>query len=141
MIRLIFLAVVLLDQLSKILILRKMTLGQSIPVVPPLFHLTLIGNTGIAFGLFKGNSGVWVGVGLLVLIWIYQLLRKGNLKDRLAFIGLPLIAGGALGNLIDRLRYGYVIDFLDFRVWPVFNVADICISVGALLFCIACLKK
>ncbi len=141
MIRLIFLAVVLLDQLSKVLILQKMTLGQSIPVVPPLFHLTLIGNTGIAFGLFKGNSEVWVGVGLLVLVWIYQLLRKGNVKSRWAFIGLPLIAGGALGNLIDRLRYGYVIDFLDFRVWPVFNVADICISVGTILFCIACLKK
>ena len=141
MIRVILLVALLLDQLSKVLILRKMSFGQSIPVIPSIFHITLIGNTGIAFGLFKGNSEFLVGVGLLVLVWIYQLLRKHQIHGRLASIGLGLISGGAIGNLIDRLRYGYVIDFLDFRVWPVFNIADMCISVGTALFFITCLKK
>ena len=118
-----------------------MSFGQSIPVIPSFFHVTLVGNTGIAFGLFKGNSGLWVGVGLLVLVWIYRLLQKRQIQGLWAFIGLGLISGGALGNLIDRLQYGYVIDFLDFRVWPVFNVADICISVGTAFFFIACFKK
>ena len=141
MIGFILLAVLLLDQLSKVLVLRKMSFGQSIPVIPSLFHLTLIGNTGIAFGLFKGNSDFLVGVGLLVLVWIYRLLRKRQIQSRMALIGLGLVSGGAMGNLIDRFRYGYVIDFLDFRVWPVFNIADTCISVGTALFFIVCLKK
>ena len=141
MIGVILLAVLLLDQLSKVLILRKMSFGQSIPVIPSVFHLTLIGNTGIAFGLFKGNSDFWVGVGLLILIWIYRLLQKRQIQERLVLIGLGLVSGGAMGNLIDRLRFGYVIDFLDFRVWPVFNIADACISVGTALFFIACIKK
>ena len=131
----------LLDQFSKFVILRKLSFGQSIPVIPPFFHITLIENTGIAFGLFKGNSGFWVGAGLLILVWIYRLLEKRQIQGYWAFIGLGLISGGALGNLIDRLRYGYVVDFLDFRVWPVFNVADICISVGTALFFVACFRK
>ena len=141
MTQLIFLAVLLLDQLSKVVILREMSFNQSIPVIPPIFHVTLVANTGIAFGLFKGKSEHFVLVGVVVLFWIYLFIRKHRLKDRWALAGLAMVSGGALGNMIDRIRYGYVVDFLDFRVWPVFNVADSCIFVGTILFFITCFKK
>ena len=141
MTQLIFLAVLLLDQLSKVVILREMSFNQSIPVIPPIFHVTLVANTGIAFGLFKGKSEHFVLVGVAVLFWIYLFIRKHRLKDRWALAGLAMVSGGALGNMIDRIRYGYVVDFLDFRVWPVFNVADSCIFVGTILFFITCFKK
>ena len=141
MIRFIFLAVVLLDQFSKSLVLRRMSFNQSIPVVPSVFHITLVGNTGIAFGLFKGNSALLVFVGLLTLFWIYGFIRRRRIKDRTLLIGLGLVSGGAFGNLMDRIHYGYVIDFLDFRIWPVFNIADLCISIGTALFFVACFKK
>ena len=141
MIRLLFLAVVLLDQLSKSLILRRMSFNQSIPVIPSVFHITLVGNTGIAFGLFKGNSALLVFVGILTLFWIYGFIRRRQIRDRTLLIGLGLVSGGAFGNLMDRIHYGYVIDFLDFRIWPVFNIADLCISIGTALFFVACFKK
>lgn len=142
MIRLIFFAVVLLDQLSKSLILRRMSFNQSIPVIPSVFHITLVGNTGIAFGLFKGNSALLVWVGILTLFWVYGFIRRRRIKDPYLLVGLGLVSGGALGNLMDRIHYGgYVIDFLDFRIWPVFNIADICISIGTALFFVACFKK
>ncbi|MFH1858454.1 MAG: signal peptidase II [Candidatus Omnitrophota bacterium] len=141
MIRLIFLAVLLLDQISKHLILRTMVFNQSIPVVPSVFHLTLVANTGVAFGLFKGKAELFVLVGLVALLWIALFVRRRAIQNRLALLALALVSGGAVGNLLDRFRYGYVVDFLDFRVWPVFNVADTCISVGTVLFLITCLKK
>ncbi|MBI4436003.1 MAG: signal peptidase II [Candidatus Omnitrophica bacterium] len=140
MIRIILLVVFLLDQLSKSFVLRHMSLNQSIPVLPPIFSITLIANTGVAFGLFKEKSDLFVWVGLLVLFWIYQVTRHTPLENRWAKVGVGLISGGALGNLLDRLRHGYVVDFLDFRVWPVFNIADSCIFIGTLLFLIVCFK-
>lgn len=140
MIRVILLGVFLLDQLSKSFVLRNMSLNESIPVFPPFFSITLVTNTGVAFGLFKGRSDLFVFVGLVILFWIYQLTRRHEVKNRWVQVGLGLISGGALGNLLDRLWHGYVVDFLDFRIWPVFNVADTCIFVGTLLFLIVSLK-
>lgn len=141
MIQWIFLGVLFLDQLSKFFILREMSFNQSIPLIPSVFHLTLVGNTGIAFGLFKGNSGVFVLAGLLILFWIYRSVWKNSRKDSWISFGLGLVLGGAVGNLIDRLRYGYVVDFLDFRVWPVFNVADLFISMGTACLFMVCFRK
>ncbi len=141
MIRAILLAALFLDQLSKAAALKALSFEESIPVLPPFFHLTLVANPGVAFGLFKGHSWLFVLVGLLILFWVVRLFRRQTIRDRWISVGLSLVAGGAIGNCIDRLRFGYVVDFLDFRIWPVFNLADSFISVGTFLLIIACFKE
>lgn len=130
--------VLFLDQLTKFLALQKLTYGTTLPIIKNIFHLTLVKNTGIAFGLFQGSIFILIAISFIAVIAIlrYWFFRRDNL-DNLIRIALFLILGGALGNLIDRLRFGYVIDFLDFGInnlrWPVFNIADSCITIGAVL--------
>lgn len=129
------LAAFLLDRLSKMVVMNNMWQGQSIPVWPGIFHLTYIQNPGAAFGMLAGKTWFFVGITLLVLLAMligYRWIAKAG---RLYQWALGLIAGGAIGNLVDRMSYTRVIDFLDFRVWPVFNLADtfICIGVGLIL--------
>ncbi len=120
-----------LDQITKVLIQKKMLLGESIPVIQNVFHITFVSNTGAAFGIFKGQRLLFILISIAVIIGMILLYRK--------LVGLPLwiriasglILGGAIGNLCDRIIYHYVIDFLDFHVWPVFNVADSAITIGA----------
>jgi len=126
--------VFLLDRLVKGLVLAKMAFGQSIEVLPGIFRLTFIANNGTAFGLFKGQNttlGI-VSAVIAALIIMYALRHKGKVGFVIS-ASLGLILGGALGNLFDRILYGYVIDFFDFRVWPVFNVADSAITVGTVI--------
>jgi signal peptidase II len=124
--------VLLFDQLTKALALKNITYGTSIPIINNIFHLTLVKNTGSAFGLFKDSTVIFILVAILSAIFILRFLfLKREALDIRIKIALFLVLGGALGNLIDRLRFGYVIDFLDFRVWPVFNLADSCITIGA----------
>lgn len=139
---------VLLDQLTKAWVVAVIPYGSQHPVIPGLFRLTHTRNRGIAFGLL-GSSGPLVQTLLLTVvvavvgILIWQLLRGDG--DRLAGWGLSLVLGGALGNLADRALRGEVVDFLDVylrfggreHVWPTFNVADSCITVGAGLVVIA----
>lgn len=110
------------------------TLGSvpTVPVLPGIFHLTLVRNTGVAFGLLPG-WGLWVAVVTICVLagLIFSAARRGTLKQGLFSWGLGLVLGGAAGNLMDRIWAGAVIDFLDFRIWPVFNVADSCITIGA----------
>ena len=139
---LISLVIVLLDQFAKLLVLRGMRLGQSIPIVRGFFDLTFVLNPGAAFSLFatlpewvRNPFFILISVGAAVLIVVY---RSWCLQEnRLASVSLALILGGAIGNLIDRLRYGVVVDFLDAHIyqyhWPIFNVADSAISVGVTL--------
>ncbi len=139
---LISLVIVLLDQLAKLLVDRSMRLGQSIPIVPGFFDLTFVLNPGAAFSLFatlpewiRNPFFILISVGAAVLIVAY---RSRHLREnRLASVSLALILGGAIGNLIDRLWYGVVVDFLDAHIyqyhWPIFNVADSAISVGVTL--------
>jgi len=89
-------------------------------------------NRGAAFGILKNQLFVFVIISLLAIALILYHL-KDRKKSRLSSISLSLILGGAVGNLIDRLRFGFVIDFLDFRVWPVFNIADSAITIGVVL--------
>ena len=122
------------DQVSKQLILIFLTLGESLPVLPDIFHLTTVHNTGIAFGLFQKNPHLLtllIGICVLLLLVFSRRVVRESLLERLAY---GLILGGALGNLIDRVRFGWVIDFLDFRIWPVFNLADSGITIGVILF-------
>ncbi|TYO97976.1 signal peptidase II [Desulfallas thermosapovorans] len=132
----IVLVTLLLDQFSKYIITSSMLLGESIPVLPPVFYITYILNPGAAFGILAEKTTLFIVVSLLVVVGVlvgYRFLPRERILVRLAS---GLVAGGALGNLIDRVRLGRVIDFLDFRVWPVFNLADTAIVIGAVLLII-----
>lgn len=125
--------VVCLDQFTKYLVLVNMSPNETYPVIPSFFHITHVNNPGAAFGLLADKTVLFIVVTIAVLFFVflaYRLLSPGRLVMRLA---LALILGGALGNLIDRVRFGYVVDFLDFRIWPVFNLADAAIVCGVAL--------
>lgn len=122
------------DQLSKDYIRQHMFPNQSVPVLPGIFHITYVRNPGAAFGLLAYRTGFFVMVTVLVvalILFFARLLPAGRWGLKVA-LGLQL--GGSLGNLVDRLRTAHVVDFLDFRVWPVFNLADVAIVIGALVF-------
>ncbi|MCM8762761.1 MAG: signal peptidase II [Candidatus Omnitrophica bacterium] len=130
----------ILDQFSKFLILKKLILNESVPIIKNIFHLTLIFNRGAAFGIFKNYTNFFIFTSILTIFFIIFHLRRNKVIDRLTF-SMILILTGALGNLIDRLRFGFVIDFLDFRIWPVFNLADTMITIGALLLAFSILRS
>ncbi len=119
------------DQVSKYWISIIMEYGETWPVVPEIFHLTYVRNFGAAFGILPFHRGFFIIVSILMIMLI--IYGKRYFPRRYTFIrlGLAFQLGGALGNLYDRIRVGYVIDFLDFRFWPVFNLADAAIVVGA----------
>lgn len=99
------------------------------PVWKGIFHITRVNNTGAAFGWLKNSGGFLIFVSAIsVVVLTLHLFRKR--KPSVSDAAWALVLGGALGNLYDRLRFGYVVDFLDLRVWPVFNVADACICIG-----------
>ncbi|MQL52944.1 signal peptidase II [Desulfofundulus thermobenzoicus] len=131
------LAALVVDQVSKELIQRWMWEGESIAVIPHVFHITYIRNPGAAFGLFPHRTGFFVAVTLLVAAAVVVAHLRLSPARHLMRISLGLVLGGAVGNLIDRLRFGLVVDFLDFRIWPVFNLADTAIVIGAFLLVLA----
>ncbi|MCL6635212.1 MAG: signal peptidase II [Peptococcaceae bacterium] len=133
-------ATFLVDQASKAAVQMLMYHGESIPVVPPVFYLTFIMNPGAAFGLLAYQTNLFVTVTVLLVAGVLLGYKKIPPGRPLLRNGLGLVVGGALGNLADRLRYGLVVDFLDFRVWPVFNLADTAIVTGACLLVWALLK-
>lgn len=126
------LIVIILDQVIKQLVVYGMRLGQSIPIIQNLLNLTYVRNQGAAWGLFVGQSSflliVAVAVILFVLYYHYNLDRKDIIQ-----LGLGLILGGSLGNTIDRVTRGYVVDYIDFIIFPVFNLADMMINLGVFL--------
>ena len=130
------LAVVIVDQLSKYVVVESMALGESIPIIESIFHLTYILNPGAAFGMFAHNRLFFIAIAVVV-IGVIAWARKEILASPLEVkAGCGLFLGGAVGNLIDRASQGVVIDFFDFRIWPIFNIADIaiCIGVGLIIW-------
>jgi len=125
--------VIIVDRLAKYLVFSGFFEGQSVPVIPRIFHLTLVLNTGAAFGLLKNKNQFFIISSLIVIALIVAYVFFGKCRDLVMLSALGLILGGAIGNLTDRLLFGYIIDFLDFRVWPVFNIADSAITAGSLL--------
>jgi signal peptidase II len=135
--------VVVIDQLSKVIIFEMLPLYGTVSVIPGFFNITHIHNPGGAFGFLAGHSAVWryfvflfissLAIGLI--IYYYHKTPKTHI---LLSCGFALILGGAVGNMIDRVRMGIVIDFLDFYIgnlhWPAFNVADSAISIGITIF-------
>lgn len=130
------LVVIVLDQYTKALVRQNLPLNTSwmpIPWLDPFVTLTHVRNTGAAFGLFPSLGGVFRLVSLVVVVAIIFFFRQLAATSWLLRIALGLQLGGAAGNLIDRLTLGYVTDFVDVRVWPIFNVADSAIVVGTAL--------
>jgi len=136
-------AVLVLDQATKALVLKHLPLGDSIPVIPGFFDLTHVHNPGGAFGFLSGMSAeirglLFVAVSLLAVGLILYFYWQTPVRQRLLAVGLSLIFGGAVGNLVDRIRFGIVVDFLDLYAgelhWPAFNIADSAITVGVLIF-------
>jgi signal peptidase II len=138
-------AVILSDQITKLYIMQTMRLHESISIIPNLFSLTYIRNPGAAFGLLAGSSNafrmVFFGLtSIFALALLGTILVRMPERDWVGRLSVAGILGGAIGNLIDRLRYGEVIDFLDVYVenyhWPAFNVADSAITVGVIFLII-----
>jgi signal peptidase II len=134
--------VIVLDQFTKWQVARGMRLHESIPVIPDIFHLTYIRNSGAAFGFLAGSQAgfrmVFFGLtSVLALVLLGTIYARLSGVDWIGQISVALVFGGALGNLIDRVRLGEVIDFLDFSIfgyhWPAFNVADTAITIGVAL--------
>ena len=130
------LAVVILDQFSKYIVVENMALGESIPIIEEVFHLTYILNSDLAFGMFAHNRLFFIAIAVIVIGIIIWARREILASPWEVKAGCGLFLGGAIGNLIDRARQGLVIDFFDFRIWPVFNIADIaiCIGVGLIIW-------
>lgn len=136
-------AVLFLDQLTKYMIVRRFRLHESVRVIPGFFDLTYVRNPGAAFGFLAGAPGAWrsiffITVSIIALAVIAALVRQT--RDRLTLIAFALIGGGAVGNLVDRVRFGEVVDFIDWFYrsyhWPTFNIADSAISIGVALLAI-----
>ncbi len=123
---------VALDQIVKHIVAHSMALGQTIPVIDGFFHITYIHNDGAAFGIMAGKELFLIGLpAVMMAAGIVVLILLRNRLEPVALIAIALITGGGAGNLIDRSVYGYVIDFIDFRIWnPIFNIADIAVCAG-----------
>ena len=141
-----YLAVILFicifDQGTKFLARELLSDGSSVPVINNIFHFTLVNNTGAAFGILRDHPRLFVGIAICAIVFIcWFLYKKGNELLKLEKTALCFVLGGIMGNLIDRIFHGYVIDFLDFRVWPVFNVADSFITIGMILMAVSIFSK
>ncbi len=131
-----FLIIVLivLDQITKYIVVDNMELYESIPIIKGIFHITYAQNTGAAFSILQDKVSFFIIVTVIVSIVIFfTMIRYYNRFDKVLLYSLALILAGAIGNLIDRVRLQHVTDFLDFRIWPIFNVADMSVVSGAFL--------
>lgn len=138
-------SVLLLDLITKALVLAMLPLGKSVPVIPGFFDITHVHNPGGAFGFLAGLSVefravLFIAVSLLAAMLIVYFYWQTPPDQRLLAFGLALVFGGAVGNLVDRIRFGIVVDFLDVYVgdlhWPAFNVADSAITIGVFIFAV-----
>lgn len=133
----------LLDRLTKYLVEANMQIRQSIPVIKNIFHITFHTNDGAAWSLFSGKTPFLILSTFLIIAALVAYIIVKKPKSKIFGIAVSLILSGAIGNLIDRIIMGSVIDFLDlcFISFPIFNVADICVVFGAILFCVYIFKS
>jgi signal peptidase II len=147
MIAIICCVVLLADQLSKFVVRATIPFGDSVPVWPGCFSLTLVGNTGAAWGMFQGRNNALVALSIATLVVMFVFRKSFATSLPMQKLAVGLILGGIFGNLIDRVWHGQVIDFLDFywefpsgvKRWPAFNVADSGICAGAFLYMLSAL--
>ena len=145
--------VLIADQITKYLVATRLEVGQSVDLTPwlaPVFSITHVTNTGVAFGVLAGEASrlrtvLFLAASCVALVVIFYLYMRIPPGKPWLDAGLAMTFGGAVGNVIDRLRFGEVVDFLDFHIgtvhWPAFNVADSSISVGVGIFCFYLLFK
>ncbi|MBU4305689.1 MAG: signal peptidase II [Candidatus Omnitrophica bacterium] len=137
---------ILLDQISKLAVLKRLHQNESVPIINNIFHITLVYNSGSAFGILRNQNWIltYISVFAIVLIFFLLVRRPRFSSDLYLYLwqgALLLVLCGATGNLIDRIRLGYVVDFLDFRIWPVFNFADSMITSGVFILLFLLFKK
>lgn len=135
----------LLDQISKLLIINNLISNETYTVINNFFNITLVHNDGAAWSILSGNRLLLIFISFIALFIIYFLFIKNKKLTKLEIIIYGMLIGGIIGNLIDRILYGYVIDFFDFKIfnynYPVFNVADCCIVIAAILLIIDVVKE
>jgi signal peptidase II len=131
----------ILDVASKWFVARTMYPGESRPLIGDLVRITLVRNSGSAFGFFSGQRATLVLISVLAILLLGYLIVRSRERSSVSLISLGLVLGGALGNLVDRVRVGKVVDFLDVGFgrhrWPVFNVADACVTVGVVILAVS----
>ena len=132
--------VLIIDQISKLIVVKSLDQNSSIEVIKSFFYLTRTNNTGAAFSILLGKRILLIIITVLVLIYVFYYLKKNKVTNKLVMLSYSLIIGGSLGNLIDRVIYGYVIDFLSFKIgtynFPIFNLADTSLTIGVILLII-----
>lgn len=135
---------VILDQFIKIIVMSFMELNNSVSLIPNFFKLTYVTNTGAAWSIFSGGRIFLIIAAIIVLGLIYLFFIRNKYLNHYEELYYGLITGGIIGNLLDRIFYGYVIDYLDFKIFgynfPIFNLADILITVGAFIMIIEIIK-
>lgn len=118
------------DRVTKLLVTELFSLGESVPVAGNVLHWTFVMNRGAAFGMLEGSRWLFIAIAVMVLCAGFYFREDILRQDWLTQVGVACFGAGAMGNLIDRTLFGGVIDFIDFRIWPVFNVADIAVCFG-----------
>jgi len=147
MTKIIILSIILfiVDQISKILAVKLIDINHSIEVIKNFFYLTYTHNTGAAFSILMGKRIFLILIAVVILIAIFNYLRKNKIESKVEKIAFSLVIGGSIGNLLDRIVRGYVIDFLDFKIFgynfPIFNLADTFIVIGVFLLLIITLTR
>lgn len=147
MVTTIIISIILLciDQISKLLVVNLLTKTDSITIIKNFFYLTYINNDGAAFSILVGKRIFLILIAVLVIVMLIRYIKKNNIQNKLELVSLALIIGGSLGNLMDRVVRGYVIDFLDFKLFnynfPIFNLADTFIVIGVLLLLLKEIRK
>lgn len=136
---------IILDQIIKIFISKFMNLHESINIIKNFFSITLVHNTGAAFSILTNNVPLLIGISLISLVLIYYYLLKDNKLIKIDYVIYSLLIGGIIGNLIDRIIHGYVIDYLSFKIFnyyfPIFNLADIGIVISVVLIIFKGIKE
>ena len=139
------LLIIILDQIIKFVVIQNMELYSSIIIIKNFFNITYVHNTGAAFSILSGNVVFLSLISLIVLVAIYIYLSKKKSFSKIQTITYSMLIGGIVGNMIDRIFRGFVIDYLDFSIlkynFPVFNFADICIVVSAIILLIFSIKE
>lgn len=127
----------ILDFVCKFIITHILSFNDSIMVIKNFFYISLVKNTGGAFSIFTGSTFLLIVISFLILLGIFTYIYKNNIRNRVSLLGFGLLIGGAMGNLFDRIYYGYVIDYLDFKLfgygYPIFNLADSFVVIGAII--------
>lgn len=125
--------IIIADQFIKYLIVNNMFLGQSIPLITDILHLTYILNPGAAFGILENQRLFFIFIAIILIFAIVYFRTKILHLSKLFQLGIAMLFSGAIGNMIDRIFIGKVVDYIDFRVWPIFNLADIAIVCGCII--------